>query len=344
MCIDFAEETGSGRQPPLPPELFAEQLVQKRFTNRGDKTRLVKLYTETCLRMLRGLDRIDLDDLKLKPGGGARIADSLHLCERLKALSLQRTGLQDGDLIPIAQELPSCLECLHLSSGNAIGDAGAQAVANALPRCTSLREFYISGSAIGDEGAKAIAGALPLCMSLQEIYVSGNAIGDVGAAAVALVLPECARMRFLHFVGDGIGDIGAEAICRQLPKCLLLQKIEFGGGSIGNVGAAAVSVAMPNCPALEKVFLSGSEIGDQGAKTLANALPFCTSLQEMVFWDNAVGPEGREALKLGARSHLKITWLNNAATARTSFSTARPSTSSKGPRSALSHSRQRSAG
>lgn len=85
-------------------------------------------------------------------------------------------------------------------AGNAIGDAGATALAAALPLCT-LRGLRLSANRIGDAGGAALAAALvpptadgiptppPLLRRLELEY---NRMRGAAAAELARALPRCA--------------------------------------------------------------------------------------------------------------------------------------------------------
>ena len=116
-----------GRQVPLSPEMFALQLAHKKFTSRGDKITVVKLYTETSLRMLRGLTKMSLDrSVKMGPGSVEQLVASIQLCQSLTELELR--CLKGVEMQYFTQALPNSLEMLDFSA-NAMGDAGAVAVA-----------------------------------------------------------------------------------------------------------------------------------------------------------------------------------------------------------------------
>ena len=68
-----------------------------------------------------------------------------------------------------------------------MGDAGAAGIAQSLSACPWLVELRLGGKAVGDAGATALAGALPRC-ALRGLRLSANRIGDTGGAALAAAL------------------------------------------------------------------------------------------------------------------------------------------------------------
>ncbi|KAF6259342.1 hypothetical protein COO60DRAFT_1015778 [Scenedesmus sp. NREL 46B-D3] len=82
------------------------------------------------------------------------------------------------------QALPA-LRVLQLG-GNFLGDAGAAALAAALPGLQQLRQLELQDNySIGCEGVRALAAALPLAPSLQELNLAKNCIGPQGAKLLA---------------------------------------------------------------------------------------------------------------------------------------------------------------
>ena len=119
-----------------------------------------------------------------------------------------------------------------------MGDAGARALAAALPMCASLDELVLSCNQIGDVGAQALAAALPQCASLQELDLSGNQIGEASTRALAAALPQCASLQELKLSSNQIEDAGAQAVAAVLPQCASLKLLSL---SLNNITDACVS-------------------------------------------------------------------------------------------------------
>lgn len=114
---------------------------------------------------------------------------------------------------------------LHLF-GNAIGDAGASAIADALRDNTSLERIYLGANQIGDQGAKALADTLrENTLTLEQVQeltdddetppyltalnLDDNVIGDIGVSALANALRDNTTLRILDLSTNRIGDGGA---------------------------------------------------------------------------------------------------------------------------------------
>ena len=112
-------------------------------------------------------------------------------------------GIDDDDT-RISVE-PRGLHVLRLSSNEAIGDAGAAALARALASdAAPLRELRLGACSIGDEGVCALARAMRLAADARH---SDSVRGDGGGGAL-----QCLD---LH-ANFGIGDAGVVALARAL--------------------------------------------------------------------------------------------------------------------------------
>ncbi|MES2788543.1 MAG: COR domain-containing protein [Planctomycetota bacterium] len=179
----------------------------------------------------------------------------------LDQLVLMHLNIGDAGAHAIAERLPR-LTSLEVS-GNNIGEAGARAIAERLPQLTSLD---VSGNNIGEAGARAIAERLPQLTSLD---ISHNKIGDVGVRAIAVHLPQ---LTSLFVNGNNIGEAGARAIAAHL---LQLTSLNIRLNNIGDVGAFAIAERLAR---LTSLHVSDNKISDAGALAIGEDLPQLTSL------------------------------------------------------------------
>jgi uncharacterized protein (TIGR02996 family) len=129
-------------------------------------------------------------------------------------------GPADAEALAVSQHL-AALEELDLS-GNALGDAGAAALADAGWRLRSLR---LVSNSIGPFGALALAASERL-NELEDLDLSRNPIGDDGAESLAWErgLP---ALRGLSLRECGIGNAGAFALART-PHLGSLVQLDLG--------------------------------------------------------------------------------------------------------------------
>jgi Ran GTPase-activating protein (RanGAP) involved in mRNA processing and transport len=169
------------------------------------------------------------------------------------------------------------LNALHIS-GNRVGDAGAQAIAQHL---TALQSLNIRDNRVGDAGAQAIAQHLT---ALQSLDISFNRVGEAGAQAIAQHLT---ALQSLHIIGSRVGEAGAQAIAQHLTA---LQSLHISGNDIGKAGAQAIA---QHLTALQSLGISGNRLGDAEAQAIAQRL---TALQSLSISFNDVGEAGAQAI------------------------------------------------
>ena len=195
ICTKFYTSKGALRAAPLTPEAFAEQLEQKSFTSKKADIALVGgLYAAAFQSRLGTARELAYVDLSWRP------ADVVNF-----------------NKVVASGVLATALTTLRLHM-NAIGDEGAQALAEAM-KADCLPQIEVLGlahTAIGDAGLIALAGAMEHVPKISDFMV-GAQVGDEGATALAAALA-AGRMPQLAKLGldELIGDTGAEALVKAL--------------------------------------------------------------------------------------------------------------------------------
>jgi len=69
------------------------------------------------------------------------------------------------------------LEYLGLRCNEGLGDAGAKALARAMPRCSNLKDIDLASCGIGGPGAAALAAQLPETTALVALNLEENRLG-----------------------------------------------------------------------------------------------------------------------------------------------------------------------
>ncbi|KJE96730.1 hypothetical protein CAOG_07005 [Capsaspora owczarzaki ATCC 30864] len=171
-------------------------------------------------------------------------------------LNLSRCQSQIGDA-----EAQAIAEALKVNSTvttvvlwyNQIGDAGAQAFAEALKVNTTMERLYLGGNLIGDAGAQAIAEALKVNTTLPMLYLSDNQIQDAGAQAIAEALKVNTTVTVLGLDRNLIADAGAHAMAEALKVKKTWTELDLSGNCIGKVGVQALEeICKTNCdPAVD---------------------------------------------------------------------------------------------
>jgi hypothetical protein len=143
----------------------------------------------TCLNLERNAEA------PLRDAGVIALATALEHHPALTALELGWSGIRDDGAAAIAQLCARNPRLLRLDLGNdddgagarnAIGDAGAHAIAAALQAPgAALTHLGLAGNGLGDEAAVALADALRSNGTLRVLQLQRNRIGMRGIAALA---------------------------------------------------------------------------------------------------------------------------------------------------------------
>jgi hypothetical protein len=133
--------------------------------------------------------------------------------------------------------LVKCLEGVtHLEVfefGGKLGEAGAEALANALKAgpCPNLATLNLSSNRLGEAGVVALTRALPFCTKLAALNLSSNRLSDAGVVALAEALcgttslPSCPNLSALNLRSNGMGEAGKAALAvmkEKLPKLTII--------------------------------------------------------------------------------------------------------------------------
>jgi len=146
---------------------------------------------------LKDLDKLSLKNLDTLQRMVALFAGQVHC--RLEG---QKIGVCGAKVVAEALR-SSTKEWLWLDD-NAIGDEGAEALAEALRNNRNLRGIFLASNDISDRGAEALAESLKVNSSLQYLRLDDNIIGDDGAQALAAGL-----MKNRSLLGLGLGEYGS---------------------------------------------------------------------------------------------------------------------------------------
>jgi len=205
--------------------------------------------------------------------------------------------------------------------GNPLGDDGALALADALPRLKAINVLDVCCCEISDFGARALA-TLASRAGLGKLALRYNPVTDLGAFAIAAVLPLCPHLNGLamgapepdvDFNGEiadtdisddgmlalaaamkdhgslkdvrmsyvNVTDIGIEALAIALSQCCKLEFLELRDIGISKRGFKALAAAIPRCPLLDQIVLHDIDMDDVDAIELAAMLPLCPALRHV---------------------------------------------------------------
>lgn len=110
------------------------------------------------------------------------------------------------------------------ASWNAFTDAGAEALAAALPALPALQHLDVSGNSIGPEGCRALVSALYSCGNLQNLLLDSNALDEAGGEAVAALVavhPTLTQLSLSHC------DLGLKSIIHLASALTTAPRLEY---------------------------------------------------------------------------------------------------------------------
>lgn len=159
----------------------------------------------------------------------------------------------------------------------ALGPDGAARVLEALGG-SGIRAILFGTGAIGNTGAQAVADTLDRGVALETVYLGCNKITDVGPLAEAV---ERSRVDALWLKRNPLGESGArrlaDVLARGGPRVLDVYNCELGDAG---VAAIAEALASPACR-VEHVYLGGNAAGPAAAEAVGALLATTTRLRSL---------------------------------------------------------------
>jgi Ran GTPase-activating protein (RanGAP) involved in mRNA processing and transport len=175
---------------------------------------------------------------------------------------------------------------------NKIRNAGAAALAHALSRNPRSRmtSLNLSDNAIGPAGATALADAMRLNSTIMALDIGRNEIGAIGARSIASALRTNTTLTDLDLRFNTIENRGAENIASALRTNESLRTLRLTGNGIGPRGVKALAGALGEKNAtLTELYLNVNEIEGEGASAFAAALAGNTTLTTLDLAENHLG-------------------------------------------------------
>ncbi|XP_004349225.2 hypothetical protein CAOG_02475 [Capsaspora owczarzaki ATCC 30864] len=233
-----------------------------------------------------------------------RLYDEAKEANRSGWLDLRHNEIGDAEAQAIAEALKVNTETNTILLGkNRIGDAGAQAIAEALKVNKSVITLYVEGNQIGDAGAQAIAETLKVNTTLTVLDVSDNQIGDAGAQAIFEAIKVNPTVTFIDLHTNEIGDAAAQVIAEALKLNKTVAKLRMDLNQIGDAGAQAIADALKANTSLTALSLGRNQIGTAGALAIAEALQVNKTLTSLYLQYNCIGNVGVEAIDEARKVH-----------------------------------------
>ncbi|XP_011270571.1 hypothetical protein CAOG_08909 [Capsaspora owczarzaki ATCC 30864] len=169
------------------------------------------------------------------------------------------------------------------------------------------RYFCRHGEQVGDAGAQAIAEALKVNMTITQVDLWQNQIGEVGARALAETLKVNETVTWIAIWDNQIGDAGASAIAEALKVNKTVTEVVLGGNQISDIGASAIAEALKVNKTVTRLDLDKNQIGSAGAQALAEAFKVNKTLAWLNLSWNCIGDVGIQAIADAFESNPTLT-------------------------------------
>ena len=178
-----------------------------------------------------------------------------HVAGTLKELYLSENGMGPGSAAQLVAAMKGGARGVtNLGlQGNALGDAGAAALAKGFKHANGLTFLFLCNNSIADAGAAALAKAMRGAAGLKFFFASNNRVGDAGAAALADALGALPAVETLNLYANEIGDAGGAALAEAIGKLRTLKKVDVRANKMGDAGRGAVQKACAKVGAKCKV-------------------------------------------------------------------------------------------
>ncbi|TDC33222.1 gala protein [Micromonospora sp. 15K316] len=202
-----------------------------------------------------------IDDSEVYPRGTVRADGRLDLCK-------QGVGpAQSARIVAAAVESPLVR---HLLLGtNALGEAGARAVADALRPGHRLHTLYLGCNLIDATGVTALADRLAADDQLRALWLKRNPVGDDGVRKLADALRANTTLRTLDLVNVGMTVRGLTTLAAALAeRPVPVQRLFLGGNGFGPDAVPALGTLI-HTAGLRELYLAANHLGDDGVTALA---------------------------------------------------------------------------
>ncbi|CAG9460643.1 unnamed protein product [Pedinophyceae sp. YPF-701] len=189
---------------------------------------------------------------------------------RLTDLNAAECGLTQGGACEILGALSGSLKHLNISH-NAVGDAGAAALASAmgsLPRLETLRAIKCE---IRPAGMRTLAAAVRTHRSLARLVLTENTAGPAGMVALSDAVCACKTMASLELDNVAIGNGGAEAVAKLLRESSL-QLLSLRDNALTDPGLQVIMHGLRANKSLERLDLFANDAEDGTFRVLCDAI------------------------------------------------------------------------
>ncbi|XP_059818282.1 NACHT, LRR and PYD domains-containing protein 3-like [Hypanus sabinus] len=215
---------------------------------------------------LGSVESLSFRGMTLTPIDCAVLSHAIGLCETVKQLKLEYCLIQCEGIQRLGPGLHRCQD-LRLGD-NKLEDSGVKLVSAALrnPEC-KIQKLGLDYVGLTDSGAEDLASALSRNTSLTELNLSGNELADSGVKLVSAALRDAkCKIQELWLHSVGLTDSGAEDFASALSTIPSLTQLSLASNSLTDRSVPALRRIILTLPSLERICLSGNQFSETWRK------------------------------------------------------------------------------
>ncbi|XP_059816272.1 NACHT, LRR and PYD domains-containing protein 3-like [Hypanus sabinus] len=215
---------------------------------------------------LGSVESLSFRGMTLTPIDCAVLSHAIGLCETVKQLKLEYCLIQCEGIQRLGPRLHRCQD-LRLGD-NKLEDSGVKLVSAALrnPEC-KIQKLGLDYVGLTDSGAEDLASALSRNTSLTELNLSGNELADSGVKLVSAALRDAkCKIQELWLHSVGLTDSGAEDFASALSTIPSLTQLSLASNSLTDRSVPALRRIILTLPSLERICLSGNQFSETWKK------------------------------------------------------------------------------
>ncbi|KAG9344666.1 hypothetical protein JZ751_010352 [Albula glossodonta] len=200
------------------------------------------------------------------------LAKALKSCKTLKVVRIHQSKVDDERCQILVRSLldhPSLVE-LNLSH-NLIGDRGAKAIGKLLGR-SRLQKLTLCGNRIQGPGAQAMAHALAKNTTLLDLNFRLNFLGDDGGQAIAHALLKNRTLVTVHLGANQMTEPTAMVLSQVLVQNSVLQDINLSCNRLGVDGGKALEEGMSHNSSVLECDVRLTDMGQESEYSIAKVL------------------------------------------------------------------------
>jgi Leucine-rich repeat (LRR) protein len=255
-------------------------------------------------------------DLKEKIGGHrpTSLAAVGQLIMETQTVDISQNRISADDAIILAGAIRDGSMTTLDMSGNAVGEIGGRAIADALEANSALTKLDLSHNNLGSEAGRAFATNLETNKVLRHLALAHNSIQGIGAQQLAAVVFSSTTLDTFSYVPirelreGNLTDLDLHECGIGPTECIVLAKLIkrsdstlrtliLDGNHITDEGAIAMSDSLKTNTVLHKLAMSNNPIRAKGVTALAECLKSNHTLEDLVL---KLGPSYQIDAKVAA--------------------------------------------